>query len=71
MKDGRELGHREHVNRGASDRPLSEEEIVAKFMENAATALSVEAAQRVQEAVLGMDGGCAAHELSTVLAGRR
>lgn len=71
LKDGRELGHREHVNRGASDRPLSEEEIVAKFMENAATALSVEAAQRVQEAVLGMDGGLAAHELSAVLAGRR
>lgn len=71
LKDGRELGHREHVNRGASDRPLSEEDIVAKFMENATTALSVEAAQRVQEAVLGMDGGLAAHELSAVLAGRR
>lgn len=71
LKDGRELRHREHVNRGASDRPLSEQEIAAKFMENATTALSVEAARRVQEAVLGMDGGLAAHELSAVLAGRR
>ncbi|MBC7284701.1 MmgE/PrpD family protein [Hoeflea sp.] len=70
LKDGRELRHREHMNRGSSDLPLSEEAIIAKFMENATTALSVEAAQRVQQAVLGMDGDHTAHELSAILAGR-
>lgn len=35
MKDGRELAHREHQNRGCADRPLTMEEIHAKFRENA------------------------------------
>ncbi|MCZ7564688.1 MAG: MmgE/PrpD family protein [Burkholderiales bacterium] len=40
LKDGRELRHREQVNRGAADRPLSNGEIVAKFLENAELAVS-------------------------------
>ena len=48
LADGRELRHRESVNRGAADRPLSNPEVEAKFMDNAAS-------QRIRELVLGME----------------
>lgn len=35
-RDGREWTHREHINRGAADRPLGASDIEAKFLENAA-----------------------------------
>jgi 2-methylcitrate dehydratase PrpD len=52
LRDGRTLRHREEVNRGAPDRPLSNADIVAKFCGNAATALSPAAAARIEHAVL-------------------
>lgn len=55
LRDGRELRHREHVNRGAADRPLSNEEVVAKFMENAALAVATDRAEAIAEAVLALD----------------
>lgn len=55
LKDGRVLVHREAMNRGCADRPLSNAEIAAKFEENAATALSRRDAAAVREAVLGLD----------------
>jgi 2-methylcitrate dehydratase PrpD len=70
LKDGRELSHREHMNRGASDRPLSPADIVAKFRENAAMALAPAHVARIEEAVLGLDDGISARELSKLLAGR-
>lgn len=70
LKDGRELRHREHMNRGASDRPLSTAEIVAKFRENAGMALAASAVDRIEAAVLGLDDGMSAQSLSTILAGR-
>jgi 2-methylcitrate dehydratase PrpD len=48
LSDGRELRHREAINRGAADRPLSNPEVEAKFMDNAAS-------QRIRELVLGME----------------
>ena len=54
-KDGRELVKREHINRGAADRPLSGDDITVKFMDNAMTAVSKEQAERIREAVLGID----------------
>ena len=39
-QSGQQLRHREHVNRGADDRPLANGEIVAKFMENAGRAVA-------------------------------
>lgn len=38
--DGRAVSHREEINLGSSDRPLSAGEIVAKYRENAAMSLS-------------------------------
>ncbi len=53
--DGRTLRQREEINRGASERPLSNNDIVEKFAGNAALALSPERAETVRRAVLGLE----------------
>jgi 2-methylcitrate dehydratase PrpD len=55
-RDGRELRHREQVNRGAADRPLANEEVLAKFMENAAFAVPESRAREILDAVLDLEG---------------
>jgi 2-methylcitrate dehydratase PrpD len=55
LKDGRVLVHREAMNRGCADRPLSNAEIVAKFLDNARLRLSLRQATEVRDAVLGLD----------------
>ena len=55
LRDGRVLMHREAMNRGCADRPLSNAEIVEKFTGNARMRLSARQAAEVQEAVLGLD----------------
>jgi 2-methylcitrate dehydratase PrpD len=56
-EDGRSLRHREGINRGCADRPLSNGEIVAKFLDNAARAVAPASAERLRDAVLGLDRG--------------
>jgi 2-methylcitrate dehydratase PrpD len=68
MKDGRELRHREHINRGAVDRPITGEEIVAKFMDNAQLAVSRARAEELRDRVLGVDGFDDASQLTEALA---
>ncbi len=68
LKDGRVLSHREHINRGASDRPLSADDIVAKYLENARMAVSDARARSVLEAVLSLDDTPAA-DFSRALGG--
>lgn len=70
LKDGREIAHREEVNRGASDRPLSAEDIITKFRENAEIALAPSAVRRIEEAVLGLDAAPCATAFARLLAGR-
>ncbi len=67
LKDGRELSHREQINRGAADRPLSNQEIIAKFMDNAQLAVSPSRAGQMRDAILAMDEGRSARELASVL----
>ncbi len=55
MTDGRTLSHREHVNRGAAGRPLTNGEIVAKFRDNAATAGDAATVARMERAMLGLE----------------
>lgn len=69
LKDGRELRHREEINRGSSDRPLSAGDITAKFRENAAMALSDAAAARIEDAVLSLDDIGNAQAFAALLAG--
>ncbi|CAL8480412.1 MmgE/PrpD family protein [Caballeronia sp. S22] len=54
-RDGRTLTHRESINRGSSDRPLTNDDIVAKFFDNAQRNVSRDAAERICEAVLSLD----------------
>jgi len=54
-RDGRTLTHRESINRGSADRPLSNADIVAKFFDNARRGVSHDEAERICEAVLSLD----------------
>ncbi|MBI2319438.1 MAG: MmgE/PrpD family protein, partial [Betaproteobacteria bacterium] len=67
LKDGRELSHREQINRGAADRPLSNKEIIAKFMDNAQLAVSPLRAGKMRDAILAMDDAGSAREFASVL----
>jgi len=69
-RDGRELRQREEINRGAADRPISNEEIAQKFMDNAGLVLPRERAAQIRDLVLGMDRGLQARELAEGLAAR-
>jgi len=69
LRDGLQLRHREAINRGAADRPLSADDIIAKYRENAHTAIAPQAAQRVLDAVLNVDSA-SARDLSRALAAR-
>jgi 2-methylcitrate dehydratase PrpD len=69
-KDGRELRQREEINRGAADRPISNEDIVKKFMDNAGLALPAARAAQIRDLVLTMDGGLQARDLAEGLAAR-
>ncbi|MCC4118516.1 MmgE/PrpD family protein [Aromatoleum toluclasticum] len=55
LRDGREFTHREHVNRGAADRPMTNEEVVDKYMENACLAVSPQRARQIRDTVLALD----------------
>ena len=54
LADGRILHHREQVNRGHDERPLTNTEIVTKFQENIGLVADDATAARVQQAVLSL-----------------
>ena len=68
--DGRELRHREQINRGAADRPISNQEIEGKFMENMALAVAPDRAAQVHELVLSMGRGSDVRAIQEGLASR-
>jgi hypothetical protein len=49
------LVHREAMNRGCADHPLSNEAIVEKFTDNTRMTLSARKAEAVRDAVLSLD----------------
>jgi 2-methylcitrate dehydratase PrpD len=55
LEGGETIRHREGVNRGCADRPLSNAEIEAKYFDNAGRALSRAKAQEICAAVLGLE----------------
>lgn len=55
LRDGRELRQREAINRGHADRPLDNDEVQAKFMENATLHFPEAHACAVRDALLGLD----------------
>ena len=66
-KDGREWRHREAVNRGCADRPLTDSDIEAKFADNAAFGGAADRGRRVRDAVLRLED-LSARELEDALA---
>lgn len=55
LADGRVLNHRESINRGHAERPLTNADVVAKFSSNAALYFSQEHADTVRAQVLDLD----------------
>lgn len=55
LKDGTELRHREHINRGADERPLTNAEIVEKYDANAAVAGPRNRATAIRDTLLSID----------------
>lgn len=55
LKDGTELRHREHINRGADERPLTNAEIVEKYDANAAVAGPRDRATAIRDTLLSID----------------
>ena len=66
LADGRILRHAEPINRGAEGRDISDGEIVAKFHDNAARAVTRAHADHILNAVLGIERGDTA-ELANLL----
>ncbi len=55
LAGGEERRHREQVNRGSAERPLSNAEVEAKFLENALFSVDRKTAGRIRDAVLGLE----------------
>lgn len=68
LRDGEWRVRREAVNRGHPDRPLTNEEVQAKFLENATLHFSHAHAGAVRDAVLTMDRMTNVRVLETLLA---
>ena len=67
LKNGQRYAHREQINRGAGDNPLSESDIVEKFMDNAMLAVPRERAESIQRLILGIEHAPSAREVSHAL----
>jgi 2-methylcitrate dehydratase PrpD len=68
LDDGRTLSERVAVNRGHPERPLTDEEIQAKFFENCALTLDAKASHRIRDLLLGLDALANVRELEEALA---
>ena len=66
-KDGRELSHREQINRGAGERPLTGEEIVAKFRANAEMTFAPARVDAVLHAIMDLDGAGTPAQIADLL----
>ena len=69
-RDGRELRHREEINRGADERPLTNGEIAEKFMDNARLTVDGPKAIAIRDAILDLDRCENVRTVATVLRGR-
>src|SRR5207249_1618607 len=68
-RDGRERVQKALINRGGPDRPLSDDELAAKFRDNALRSLDAEAATKIEEAAARLDELPSAGELLAPAAG--
>jgi len=66
LKNGKVIREREAINRGAVDRPLTADDIIQKFRQNAARELRAERVIDIEKAVLGMEA-LSARQLAEIL----
>ena len=66
-KDGRTLEHREQINRGATENPLSDDDIKAKYFGNATLTISEERAQALLDIVMNIEQEPDLNRLSAAL----
>jgi 2-methylcitrate dehydratase PrpD len=69
LADGRTLRHREQVNRGHEERPLTNAEIADKYAQNMARVTDAATAERVRAAVLGLGDDTPAAEFAEACRG--
>jgi 2-methylcitrate dehydratase PrpD len=71
LNDGRELRHREHVNRGGTERPISNADVESKFFDNMQLVAAPARAVHVRDLVLsiGRDGSAASLQLGLAARG--
>jgi len=69
--DGRVLRHREAQNRGCSDRPLSDADILAKFHENCRGTVAEADSDRHAERILSLDKAADMRRFADALGARR
>lgn len=67
LKDASVMRERESVNRGASDRPLSREDICIKFRDNAARQVSAQRAEAIEALLLDHQQKIGAREFALTL----
>ncbi len=67
LADGSQVRHREAVNRGHADRPLTNEEVGAKFTDNATLHFAAPRVRAIERAVLGLDSLDSARRLEELL----
>lgn len=68
LRDGRRLERRQQVNRGAAGNPLTADDVIAKFHDNAARAVAPTQAARILDAVMSLAN---APDLGTLIAALR
>jgi len=67
LRDGRVVEHREPINRGSAERPLSDDEVCAKFRRNAIRAVSAEQADATIAALATLERQPSLTELTAAL----
>ncbi|WP_298214037.1 MmgE/PrpD family protein [Acidocella sp.] len=67
MEDGTTRRQREHRNRGCGERPLSDEDILAKYRDNAARAASAARVERIRAAILDLAAAGDLREIDDLL----
>ena len=65
MKDGRTLSHREPINRGSRDKPLSAAETIEKFQSTASRALPATMVDQAVAATLGIESAPSAERYAS------
>jgi 2-methylcitrate dehydratase MmgE/PrpD-like protein len=65
LRDGRVLERDEPLNRGCAERPLSDDDVAAKFRRNAARALPDAQVEALLGAVQGIDAAASVRELAS------